>query len=122
MCQTEQAAALRHPSLQPCSITNMQHIMNTHDALQGASQSISHAPSHDKARLEELVIRQSKQLVPVVASASNRDKGKGKGPTATTPKLGVGSSAATLLGVRSKPGLDSAKRPEDATTGKHSSP
>lgn len=82
---------------------------------QGASQSIIHAPSHDKARLEELVIRQSKQLVPVVATASNRDKGKGKGPTATTPKLGAGSSAATLLGVRSKPGLD--KRPEDATTG-----
>lgn len=89
--------------------------------VQGVSQGISHAPSHDKARLEELVIRQSKQLVPVMASASNRDKGKGKGPAVTASKLVAGSSVTTPLGVRGKPGLDGNKRPEESAPGKPSS-
>ena len=87
--------------------------------MQAAPQSVSHAPTHDKARLEELVIRQSKQLVPVVASSSARDKAKGKGPASTTAKMVLSGSAsgATALGARGKTGLDSSKRAEDGTAG-----
>ena len=87
--------------------------------MQGLTQGVSHAPSHDKARLEELVIRQSKQLVPVVASSSARDKGKGKGPALAVPKLvpGGGPSSAAPLGARGKAGLDGSKRAEDSIAG-----
>lgn len=88
--------------------------------MQGPSPSLGHAPSHDKARLEELVMRQSKQLVPVVASATARDKGKAKSTAAGLAKLAAGASAASAggpLASRGKAGFDSSKRGDDASAG-----
>lgn len=89
---------------------------------QAISQSSTPTPSSSKARLEELVIRQSKQLIPVVASTSSRDKAKGKGTAASGPKHGAlaapgaGSGTGTGMG-RSKTGIDGAKRGEELPSG-----
>lgn len=91
---------------------------------QAVSQTSTVAPSSSKARLEELVMRQSKQLIPVVASSSSRDKAKGKGTAASGPKHGplaapgTGSGTGTAMG-RSKAGIDGTKRGEEAPSGTH---
>ena len=60
--------------------------------------------------------RQSKQLIPVVASAAARDKGKAKAAASAVPKLTPGGVAAAgaPLGARGKGGSDGSKRAEDA--------
>ena len=69
-------------------------------------------------------MRQSKQLIPVVASSSSRDKAKGKATAAPGPKHGplaapgTGSAAGTAVG-RSKAGIEGAKRGEEAPSGPH---
>lgn len=118
-----------HPShlslsgLQTCSLTQL-----THDCAcaptQAVSQTSTPAPSASKARLEELVMRQTKQLIPVVASASARDKAKGKGTAASGPKHNALAATGGVSGMgqgigRSKAGLDTAKRGEDAPSGTH---
>ena len=91
---------------------------------QAVSQNSVAAPSSSKARLEELVMRQSKQLIPVVASSSSRDKAKGKGSAASGPKHGplaapgTGSGTGTAMS-RSKAGIDGTKRGEEAPSGTH---
>ena len=91
---------------------------------QAVSQTSIAAPSSSKARLEELVMRQSKQLIPVVASSSSRDKAKGKSTAASGPKHGplavpgTGSGTGTAMG-RSKAGMDGAKRGEELPSGTH---
>ena len=90
--------------------------------VQAASQTSVQAPPASKARLEELVMRQSKQLIPVVASTSARDKAKGKGTASSGPKHSVlatpGTGSGTAAGVgRGKAGIDAAKRADDTSTG-----
>ena len=69
-------------------------------------------------------MRQSKQLIPVVASSSSRDKAKGKGTAASGPKhgplaaSGTGSGTSTAMG-RSKAGMDGVKRGEEVPSGTH---
>lgn len=69
-------------------------------------------------------MRQTKQLIPVVASASSRDKAKGKGTAASGPKHSALAATGGVSGMgqgigRSKAGLDTAKRGEDAPSGMH---
>lgn len=66
-------------------------------------------------------MRQSKQLVPVVASTSGRDKGKVKGAALTGPKHalaapGAASGAGSLVG-RVKNGIEAAKRGDEPSAG-----
>lgn len=92
------------------------------DTLQQATTlTPSQTPSSSKARLDELVMRQSKQLVPVVASTSGRDKGKVKGAALTGPKHalaapGAAAGTGSLVG-RVKNGIEAAKRGEEPSAG-----
>ena len=66
-------------------------------------------------------MRQSKQLIPVVASTSGRDKGKFKGTALTGPKHatavpGTASGAGSLVG-RVKNGVEAAKRGDEPSAG-----
>ncbi|DBA85416.1 TPA: hypothetical protein ACH3X2_006094 [Trebouxia sp. C0005] len=88
---------------------------------QGSTHTPSQTPSTSKARLEELVMRQSKQLIPVVASTSARDKGKSKGTALTGPKHaaavpGTASGTGSLVG-RVKNGIEAAKRGDEPSAG-----
>lgn len=88
---------------------------------QGSTHTPTQMPSTSKARLEELVMRQSKQLIPVVASTSARDKGKSKGTALTGPKHatavpGTASGAGSLVG-RVKNGVEAAKRGDEPSAG-----
>ena len=95
--------------------------MLLHFCLQGSTHTPTQMPSTSKARLEELVMRQSKQLIPVVASTSARDKGKSKGTALTGPKHatavpGTASGAGSLVG-RVKNGVEAAKRGDEPSAG-----
>jgi len=66
-------------------------------------------------------MRQSKQLIPVVASTSARDKGKSKGTALTGPKHaaavpGTASGTGSLVG-RVKNGVEAAKRGDEPSAG-----
>ena len=66
-------------------------------------------------------MRQSKQLIPVVASTSARDKGKSKGTALAGPKHapavpGTASGAGSLVG-RVKNGVEAAKRGDEPPAG-----
>lgn len=92
--------------------------------IQAVSQTSVAAPSSSKARLDELVLRQSKQLIPVVASSSSRDKAKGKGTAVSGPKHGALAAPATGPGTgtaigRNKAGVEGVKRGEEAPSGTH---
>ncbi len=92
-----------------------------HFCLQGSTHTPSQTPSTSKARLEELVMRQSKQLIPVVASTSARDKGKSKGTALTGPKHaaavpGTAPGTGSLVG-RVKNGVEAAKRGDEPSAG-----
>ena len=96
-------------------------VMLLHFCLQGSTHTPSQTPSTSKARLEELVMRQSKQLIPVVASTSARDKGKSKGTALTGPKhatavSGTASGTGSLVG-RVKNGVEAAKRGDEPSAG-----
>ncbi len=95
--------------------------MLVHFCLQASTHTPSQTPSTSKARLEELVMRQSKQLIPVVASTSARDKGKSKGTALTGPKHapavpGTASGTGSLVG-RVKNGVEAAKRGDEPSAG-----
>lgn len=66
-------------------------------------------------------MRQSKQLIPVVASTSARDKNKGKGTALTGPKHaqavpGTVAGAGALAG-RVKNGVEAVKRGDEPPAG-----
>ncbi len=65
-------------------------------------------------------MRQSKQLIPVVASTSARDKGKSKGTALTGPKHAAavpGTSGTGSLVGRVKNGVEAAKRGDEPSAG-----
>ena len=85
--------------------------------MQAASHTSSQMPSTSKARLEELVMRQSKQLIPVVASTSGRDKGKGKASALNGPKHALAAPGGVPGPGRGKGGLEVPKRGEEPSAG-----
>ena len=89
--------------------------------MQATSHTANQAPSTSKARLDDLAVRQSKQLIPVVASTSARDKSKGKSSALNGPKHalavpGTASGTGALIS-RPKNGNDAMKRGEEPSAG-----
>ncbi|KAL3163308.1 hypothetical protein ABBQ32_009699 [Trebouxia sp. C0010 RCD-2024] len=121
LAESTKPSALRQGS-GPVEVPAVLHPRMADTVQQAVSQTSTPAPSASKARLEELVMRQTKQLIPVVASASSRDKAKGKGTAASGPKHSALAATGGVSGMgqgigRSKAGLDTAKRGEDAPSG-----